>query len=343
MRRRGFTLIELMVVIAIIMVLIALLLPAVQACREAARRMTCTNNLAQLGVALHSYDLVHQVLPYGRLRSEWDGEGRCFSGFALLLPYMEQRGLYNAINFRLNPEATFDGAPQEQNTTALFFGIRSLVCPSDVRVRPAAGGECNYVMNTGSTYPVSLRNPSGVMVTGIFFENSAVRIADIGDGTSNSVAISETTRTVPGVGATVYNGGGGPADGIVLTEGNNDSTAAPELTNASAQCTIPGLIVRQTRGGHWLIGSPGDTLYNHMRGPNSPQPDCRGGLAASNGTNALWDVLSHDVASRSYHPGGVNALNCDGSVRFYKNSSSPSVWAALGTRNYGEMIDSDEF
>jgi prepilin-type N-terminal cleavage/methylation domain-containing protein len=340
-RRRGFTLIELMVVIAIITILVALLLPAVQSAREAARRASCTYNLAQLGIALHGYDNAHQVLPYGRLRSEWDGEGRCYSGLAMLLPYLDQRGIYNAINVRLNPDVAADGSPAEENTTALFFHIQVFVCPSDLRIRPPAGGEHNYVLNTGSTYPISPRNPSGVPVTGVFFENSAVRLADIADGTSTTVAISETTRSNP-AGPSVWAGATVP-DALVLTEGSNGTTVAPELTDPGVQCAAPGLLLRPERGSHWLVGSPGNTLYNHMRPPNSSLPDCRGGIAASNGTNALWDVLSHDVAARSYHPGGVNALNCDGSVRFLKNSIGSSTFSALGTRGYGEMLEDGSF
>src|SRR5262245_178223 len=103
-RRGGFTLIELLVVIAIIGMLVALLLPAVQAAREAARRVECTNNLKQIGLAMHGYHDAVGSFPPGRLRSLNDGRGQCFSAFAYLLPYMEQRALYDATNFSLNPD-----------------------------------------------------------------------------------------------------------------------------------------------------------------------------------------------------------------------------------------------
>ena len=102
--KRGFTLIELLVVIAIIATLIALLLPAVQSVREAGRRAQCSNNLRQIGIAMHGYHAAVGVFPPGRLRSMVDYNGRCFAAYAYLLPYMDQGPLYNATNFNLNPD-----------------------------------------------------------------------------------------------------------------------------------------------------------------------------------------------------------------------------------------------
>src|SRR6188474_2864139 len=97
-RERGFTLIELLVVIAVIGILVALLLPAVQQAREAARRTQCRNNLKQIGIAMSNYHDVHQTFPPGRLRNPVDGQGRCFSAYAYLLPYLEATTLYDQIN-----------------------------------------------------------------------------------------------------------------------------------------------------------------------------------------------------------------------------------------------------
>ncbi len=123
--RRGFTLIELLVVIAIIGVMVALLLSAVQSAREAARRMQCKNNLKQIGLAMHNYHGTHSSFPPGRLRSMVDGQGRCFSAYAYLLPYLEANPLYSQIDFNANPD---DPAA---NGTALGQTIPYFLCPSD--------------------------------------------------------------------------------------------------------------------------------------------------------------------------------------------------------------------
>src|SRR5262245_57784372 len=103
-RRQGFTLVELLVVIAIIGVLVALLLPAVQAAREAARRSQCQNHLKQIGLAMNNYHGVYNCFPPGRARTSIDGQGRCFSAYAFLLPYLEANSLYQQINFNANPD-----------------------------------------------------------------------------------------------------------------------------------------------------------------------------------------------------------------------------------------------
>ena len=179
--RRGFTLIELLVVIAIIGVLAGLLLPAVQAAREAARRAQCASNLKQIGLAMHNYNSAIGVFPPGRVRSQVDHNGRCYAAYAYLLPYLEQTSLYNATNFNLNP----DNAPnssvagenglQPENTTALYTNLNVLLCPSDPFV-PRSDNKAlvNYPLNTGTTFAVSPRNPDNIPVNGVFFENSAV-------------------------------------------------------------------------------------------------------------------------------------------------------------------------
>src|SRR5690242_12914009 len=102
--RRGFTLIELLVVIAIIAVLIALLLPAVQAAREAARRVQCTNNLKQIGLALHNYESTTNVFPPGRINTYVAGSGHCWGAYSQLMPFLELQPLFNVMNFSMNPD-----------------------------------------------------------------------------------------------------------------------------------------------------------------------------------------------------------------------------------------------
>ena len=327
--RQAFTLIELLVVIAIIAVLIALLLPAVQQAREAARRIQCKNHLKQLGLALNNYHDVHRCFPPGRLRSVVDGQGRCFSAYASLLPHLDAMALYGQINFDANPEDAVNAAALEQ--TIPYF-----LCPSDP-FRKLQGNSAvhNYPLCTGNTLPLSPRNPSGVRVTGLFFENSSVRFADVTDGSSQTVCISETIKSEGGL--TVWDGVS-KTNGFVLTSGCDNATVCPELTDYATQCHGGGQALQQTRGSRWLYGAPGHSMYNHLRTPNSPDIDCRGGLPHSNRTNAHWDRLSLNVAARSRHTGGVHSLFVDGHVQFIGDSIDRSVWQSLGSRSGGEVI-----
>jgi prepilin-type N-terminal cleavage/methylation domain-containing protein/prepilin-type processing-associated H-X9-DG protein len=194
-RARGFTLIELLVVIAIIAVLIALLLPAVQAAREAARRMQCTNNLKQLGIALHNYLDANNTLPAGMAVTALpNGAFSTSHGlFVPLLPYLEQPGLYASMNFNVT---VFD----PPNSTARATGLGALWCPSDVGVdQPgAAYGVSRYTSYVGSLGPWT-HQPSNVaqlavlapQLPGLFFYQSAVRLAEVTDGTANTLALGE--------------------------------------------------------------------------------------------------------------------------------------------------------
>ena len=334
----GFTLIELLVVIAIIAILMGLLLPAVQQAREAARRSECRNNLKQIGLALANYHESCRTLPPGRIRSNVDGQGRCFSAYAHLLPYLDATAVYRQINFNANSD---DPAA---NGAALGQTIKFLLCPTDsvaVLQSNNVGGTVvnsavhNYPLCTGTTFPVSPRNPGGVPINGVFFENSNTRLQDVRDGSSQTVCISETVKSSPG-GPTVWDGVS-PTNGFVLTQGNDNSTNGPELTNYATQCHGAGLLLQQTRGSRWLYGAPGHSMYNHLRTPNDRDVDCRGGLPHSIRTNFWWDRLSLNVAARSQHVGGVHALFVDGHVQFISNGISLATWQALGSRNGREV------
>jgi prepilin-type processing-associated H-X9-DG protein len=241
------------------------------------------------------------------------------------------------VNFSADPD---DPA---RNGAALGQTVSYFLCPSDsfriLQSNTVAGvvvnsAVHNYPLSTGTTYPLSPRNPSGVPVTGVFFENSSVKFSDITDGSSQTVCVSETIKaeggpsTWDGVSAT---------NGFVLTRGNDNTSNGPELTDYDSQCHGAGLQLQQTRGSRWLYGAPGHSMYNHMRPPNHFDIDCRGGLPHSIRTNFWWDRLSLNVAARSRHTGGVHALFCDGHVAFVSENISDVVWSGMGSRSGGEI------
>jgi prepilin-type N-terminal cleavage/methylation domain-containing protein/prepilin-type processing-associated H-X9-DG protein len=349
--RKAFTLIELLVVIAIIAVLIALLLPAVQAAREAARRAQCVNNLKQIGLALHNYISYANVLPPGRINSHIAGLGNCWGAYAQMLPQLEQQAIFNSFNFNLPPDV--DDSPSVTtalaNSTGYSTFITSLLCPSDsppvlVTVAGTLNATHNYNVNTGSGYPV-VQFPVAPLTgtpNGPFFENSRISPASFQDGMSNTVAVTETIRSVPG--ATYASN---PL-GVFLVTGDNATTGPPLNSDADyvTLCLSLPLTTTQdqdSRGVRWHYGAPGHTMYNHRRVPNDQQPDCRGGLPHSNRSDPLWSWLSLNITARSLHPGGVNSLLGDGHVQFIKNSINVGVWQALATVAGGEVISADSF
>ncbi|WP_165070392.1 DUF1559 domain-containing protein [Paludisphaera rhizosphaerae] len=196
---RGFTLIELLVVISCIAVLIALLLPAVQAAREAARRVQCINNLKQLGLALHSYEGAHRVFPPGYISNflaDGTDTGPGWGWAAMLLPQMEQAPLFNTINFLLAIETP-------SNQTCRLPLVGPYLCPSDTvkptwwaMVRDASGiptqriceiAPANYIGVYGTSDP-------GIDGDGMFFRNSRIGVSDVTDGTAQTLAVGERSH-----------------------------------------------------------------------------------------------------------------------------------------------------
>ena len=314
---RGFTLIELLVVVAIIGVLIALLLPAVQAARESARRAQCTNNLKQLGIALHAYHDLHRTLPPGRVRSRVEHLGLVYSAFAQLLPQLEAATIHDAINFDLNADRGIGGP---ENLTSRQTRVSTLLCPSDTSSPSDEPDQapCNYQMNVGTGHSV-------IANSGMLFENSRVRLGDVRDGTSGTVALSELAR-----------GEGFRANWVI--EIGNQPIISYEQT-----CLTNGPARPRARGNRWIYGAPNHTMYSHHRPPNDASPDCRSGSPFGDRTNAEWDLLGLDGAARSFHSGGVNALFVDGHVGFVKQTIAEPVWRALGTRTGGEVVGIDQY
>ena len=308
--RHGFTLIELLVVIAIIAVLIALLLPAVQGAREAARRMQCVNNLKQIGIALHNYHDTLGSLPVGELR------GASYSALAQTMPFIEQGNVSNAINFSLpNGDAANDTA---RNTL-----MRFLLCPSDLdNKQPARGAATNYHANKGGNViwqDAVGPNAALPLANGTFVYGEIVRLAQITDGTSNTAFFSERLL------ADGSNSIVSPIEDVFFPK------SAPNTPDeAYAQCQALNIydLANQApvfMGAPWMNGQH---TYQHIGSPNGRS--C-----------GFFTVNRASMVPSSRHPGGVNVLFGDGSVKFIKQTISLPTWRGLGTRAGGEIISAD--
>jgi prepilin-type N-terminal cleavage/methylation domain-containing protein/prepilin-type processing-associated H-X9-DG protein len=344
--RRGFTLIELLVVIAIIAVLIALLLPAVQAAREAARRAQCVNNLKQIGIAMHNYHSALSSLPPGGM-SIVDGTWQLF-----ILPFLELNNLYNAYNQFGTYEIPGSGGVKNTDGDLRYGGvcqltvtssrISTLTCPTDTindQGYPSAIASMpvsfhNYVVNFGSFgyYQQLSTAPNGY--GGTTFS------APYPPGNWNGAPFSDAE-------ASYY-----PARLVVYTFASITDGLSNTLMNSECIQGHPYNGNNDLRGFTWWGEA---ATFSGWLGPNSPLPDVEEStgycpaiypaMAPLNPPCTAPYTTTQGVvyAARSRHPGGVNTLFCDGSVRFVKNSINLATWQALCSSQGGEVISSDSY
>lgn len=297
--RRGFTLVELLVVIAIIGVLIALLLPAVQQAREAARRMQCSNNLKQIGLALHNYHDTYNSFPAGTYSCCWG------TWQIAIFPFVEQGAAfanYNIHDKYYTSETRYNGS---DNTDVTGKRYMAFTCPSDTPNTPISSlTSHNYAANFGNTI-ASQATFNGITFAGAPFANvsgngQSNRYFDmrhIVDGTSNTMMVSEVRQ---GTGSDL-------------------------------------------RGFTWWGDASGFTAY---QGPNSTEPDRIYDINYCNNlpeqgmpctvTSSSFPTM---FASRSRHPGGVQSVLCDGSVRFFSETINLATWRALASTHGAETIN----
>lgn len=324
-RRRAFTLVELLVVIAIIGVLVGLLLPAVQAAREAARRMSCSNNLKQIGLGLHNY-----ASAYGEQfpNAGYDGVDYLndYSPQAKLLPFLEQQNLLELVDFDIQMgHPGRDDLPDALHEAAAT-AVPAFLCPSDpespthVLTMPS-GAEItiagtNYGMNHGSGMDGVFH--AGREGDGLCWANARIRFASIIDGTSNTLVFAETLRG-PGGDATAL-----PNNPLTMQSyrsSENPSNFLAEIDTDDADTVYAGTTSwNGARHEYWLRGTvPNGPLMIGRMTPNSRVPDFSFRSAKIN-------------SARSHHAGGAMTAFADGSVHFVTDSIDREVWHASWTR-----------
>jgi prepilin-type N-terminal cleavage/methylation domain-containing protein/prepilin-type processing-associated H-X9-DG protein len=378
--RSGFTLIELLVVIAIIAVLIALLLPAVQAAREAARRSQCTNNLKQLGLAVHNYHSTYNTLPaddqfLGATLGAGGGGawGYNASWPICLLPSIEQGPLYNAYNFGVSPDFDSGTGTPTINRTVVYNALSVLLCPSDnQKARPNNPyAPMNYAGNRGGPGiirqwsgtiepPFTCATSNAVMVNGWTvgqcWWGSDSNLAYFGlegvtDGSSNTALFSEkllgasTGDPAPTINSSNARRGIYPISPSGPLAGYATGNAQYALQNMQMCNSQAGTTAGNTSwllGYSWTMGYPWHAVINRYDHYNTPNKvTCI--IANETTGSGYWGGAAGMVTPSSNHPGGVNVCFTDGSVRFVKDSVNPQSWWAIGTRNGGETVSSDSY
>jgi prepilin-type N-terminal cleavage/methylation domain-containing protein/prepilin-type processing-associated H-X9-DG protein len=347
-RRRGFTLIELLVVIAIIAVLIALLLPAVQAAREAARRAQCTNNLKQIGLAMHNYASNVGSFPPGSLAGGSDTPGGEWSGpwwpwAAYILPQMEMTNLYNSINFTAHGQMTWDnnagGCTSAENSTVYMTIVSTYQCPTDNTAMRFTN------LMWVSTTQISAGSPAFTGAVSCYVANwGDMRVGNpvFDQYTGDPLLNGQQSWGCNGLFRGIF---GDCSDGQVVTiAGVSDGTSNTLLVGENSPYYNGSLLWTNGDGLYASTAIPLNWLTPLVDG----QVDVDGTTCNINALNVIttphcFRNQTYNYGFKSKHPGGVNFAMADGSVRFLKQSISPRPFNALGSRAGGEVISSDSY
>lgn len=330
-RRRGFTLIEMLVVVSIFALLVGLLLPAVQSAREAARRMHCANNLKQIGIALGSYHAADNCFPFDWADySYYPNQGlpplkngiQYYSSLVRLLPYVDQAPLFASVNFTLE---YFNEPPiNPGNLTCYSTSLRILICPTDADA---------WRMRHGNSYRVNngVGPSSGTTVetwdsgNGFSSYPDLVRAASFRDGLSHTAAFSE--RLCGSGGRALPERDFGDLSKLGIDCVNRPADYALGCCRVASRVAFPAF---SNAGETWVLTGRLHTNYCHAQAPNGPIPD-----AIDPDYPSGWGITT----ARSWHRGGVNVLMADGATRFVLDSIRPAVWRGMGTRSGGELVE----
>jgi prepilin-type processing-associated H-X9-DG protein len=313
--------VELLVVIAILGVLIALLLPAVQAARESGRRASCSNNLKQIGTAAHAYLGEQQAFPPAAESRPWAAAPSTpwtfyrWSALARWTPYLEDGSIYKMLDLSVPLyNSSFNVTPENARGVAMV--IPTFLCPSDRHsiVSPQFG-PTNYAACAGT----GVNGGSPVATDGIFFVNSHTREAQVTNGLSHTALVSESILGNS-------SGSGSSNDPTV----DYKFTLTTPLTDGACANSFQWN-VSDGRGFAWASGEFRCALYNHYYLPNQDVPDCLG-AGLGGGTQSQFMAFGWRTA-RSRHLGGVNLVMADGSVSFIANDIALPVWKTMASRN----------